>query len=305
MNYFGRLTQDQTRTFIKPTSAKPLPVERIDELLSDPFSIFEINPSENPFEVIERETLHALRRELAADKVTFLEALRAAKEFLLNYSDLLTNNADEDRTPKKGRGRPPALKPAFEGSAAEDPNASSPGRVHEPLPAGTVVLPEDSILEFEKKACTEFFTGSTSKTPSRYLKIRNHIIKQWRSSPQTYLNAHHARRGLTDCGDVNAIGRVHKFLEKINAINVNVERPAHWRGRPAAVDKTAGLDLLYGTNSATLAAAAAVMISEFDKTEDEHRLPDAIASDNEPSEILPSTLSRMFYYYDVFASIAK
>ncbi|KAG2185526.1 hypothetical protein INT44_002319, partial [Umbelopsis vinacea] len=67
----------------------------------------------------------------------------------------------------------------------------------------------------------EWFLGKPSKTPERYLKIRNTIMASWNRCKPRYLTKTSARNGLKDCGDVNAIGRVHTFLEAIGAINTN------------------------------------------------------------------------------------
>lgn len=37
----------------------------------------------------------------------------------------------------------------------------------------------ETIAEDEKQAIPEFFEGRPSKTPERYLKIRNYILDQW------------------------------------------------------------------------------------------------------------------------------
>ena len=53
------------------------------------------------------------------------------------------------------------------------------------------------------------------------MKIRNHILDSWhRVYKPEYMTKTAARKSLKDCGDVNAIGRVHAYLEKIKAINV-------------------------------------------------------------------------------------
>lgn len=80
----------------------------------------------------------------------------------------------------------------------------------------------------EKSANAEFFSGSSAKTPERYIKIRNHILDIWERIQPAYVTKTAARNGLRDCGDVNVIGRVHQFLESIGAINVGhavVQRP--------------------------------------------------------------------------------
>lgn len=79
----------------------------------------------------------------------------------------------------------------------------------------------NTISEEEKSSNPEWFQNKQSKTPERYLKIRNHILDSWRACRPRYLTKTAARRNLRDCGDVNAIGRVHAYLESIGAINVN------------------------------------------------------------------------------------
>lgn len=65
----------------------------------------------------------------------------------------------------------------------------------------------------------EWFRQKYSKTPDRYLKIRNHMLDCWNQCKPKYLTKTSARKGLKDCGDVNAIGRVHQYLESVGAIN--------------------------------------------------------------------------------------
>ncbi|KAG0748844.1 hypothetical protein G6F57_000640 [Rhizopus arrhizus] len=85
------------------------------------------------------------------------------------------------------------------------------------------------VSEEEKRQNPEWFKQKYSKTPDRYLKIRNHIIDCWYQCKPRYLTKTQARKGLKDCGDVNAIGRVHSWLESVGAINVdcvtNAPRP--------------------------------------------------------------------------------
>ncbi|KAI9498930.1 hypothetical protein BDB00DRAFT_326343 [Zychaea mexicana] len=81
----------------------------------------------------------------------------------------------------------------------------------------------DVITDDEKKHNPEWFCDSKSiaKSPERYMKIRNHILDTWHNvyKPE-YMTKTAARRGLKDCGDVNAVGRVHAYLEQAKAINV-------------------------------------------------------------------------------------
>ncbi|KAF9174972.1 hypothetical protein BGX21_008026 [Mortierella sp. AD011] len=84
------------------------------------------------------------------------------------------------------------------------------------------VLDKSIITEEEKLVHSEFFCNKASKTPERYQRIRNTIIQAWERSPSTYLTKTSVRSGLKDCGDVNAIGRVHSWLESIGVINVGM-----------------------------------------------------------------------------------
>lgn len=77
------------------------------------------------------------------------------------------------------------------------------------------------VSEEEMIQNPEWFKQKYSKTPDRYLKIRNHMLDCWHQCKPKYLTKTSARKGLKDCGDVNAIGRVHQYLESIGAINVD------------------------------------------------------------------------------------
>lgn len=46
-------------------------------------------------------------------------------------------------------------------------------------PEQEIEMDTESITEDEKQAIPEFFEGRPSKTPDRYLKIRNYILDQW------------------------------------------------------------------------------------------------------------------------------
>lgn len=85
------------------------------------------------------------------------------------------------------------------------------------------------VSEEEKKQNPEWFQNKHAKTPDRYLRIRNHMLDCWNQCKPRYLTKTSARKGLKDCGDVNAIGRVHSYLESVGAINVdcitNAPRP--------------------------------------------------------------------------------
>uniref|UniRef100_A0A1A7WZ65 Myb-like, SWIRM and MPN domain-containing protein 1 n=1 Tax=Iconisemion striatum TaxID=60296 RepID=A0A1A7WZ65_9TELE len=115
-------------------------------------------------------------------------------------------------------------------------------------PEREIEMDTETITEDEKQAIPEFFEGRPSKTPERYLKIRNYILDQWyhKHTPSTevtvlknkpkYLNKTSVRPGLKNCGDVNCIGRIHTYLELIGAINFNCEQAVY--NRPKVVDRS-------------------------------------------------------------------
>ncbi|KAM3620111.1 uncharacterized protein V6R79_018455 [Siganus canaliculatus] len=103
-------------------------------------------------------------------------------------------------------------------------------------PEQEVEIDMETIAEDEKQAIPEFFEGRPSKTPERYLKIRNYILDQWLKSKPKYLNKTSVRPGLKNCGDVNCIGRIHTYLELIGAINFGCEQAIYHR--PKVVDRS-------------------------------------------------------------------
>ncbi|KAL4634948.1 histone H2A deubiquitinase MYSM1 isoform X2 [Arapaima gigas] len=103
-------------------------------------------------------------------------------------------------------------------------------------PEQEVQLCRSDVTEEEKQAMSEFFEGRPSKTPERYLKIRNYILDQWYKCKPKYLNKTSVRPGLKNCGDVNCIGRIHTYLELIGAINFNCEQAIY--NRPRAVERS-------------------------------------------------------------------
>uniref|UniRef100_A0A8C1ZR50 Myb-like, SWIRM and MPN domain-containing protein 1 n=1 Tax=Cyprinus carpio TaxID=7962 RepID=A0A8C1ZR50_CYPCA len=103
-------------------------------------------------------------------------------------------------------------------------------------PEQEVLLDLNTITDEEKHAIPEFFEGRPSKTPERYLKIRNYILDQWGRSRPKYLNKTSVRPGLKNCGDVNCIGRIHTYLELIGAINFNCNQAIY--NRPRLVDRS-------------------------------------------------------------------
>lgn len=103
---------------------------------------------------------------------------------------------------------------------------SGPSDAEPPQPVFTFLTPtEERIVDLtaitneEKTIHWDFFEGRPSKTPERYMKIRNSIVNEWRRVKPRYLTKTSVRPSLKNCGDVNCISRVHAYLELIGAIN--------------------------------------------------------------------------------------
>ncbi|KAL5015994.1 hypothetical protein ScPMuIL_005583 [Solemya velum] len=96
-----------------------------------------------------------------------------------------------------------------------------------PVPKTERFLKRTVITDEERKTHLEFFDGRPSKTPERYLKIRNYIIDSWLSCKPSYLNKTSVRPGLKNCGDVNCIGRIHAYLECTGVINFGCEQATY------------------------------------------------------------------------------
>ena len=96
-----------------------------------------------------------------------------------------------------------------------------------PMPTEEKIIDISMITEEEKLGCPEFFVGSRVKPPEKYVKIRDSILRSWHNKKPFYLNKHNARCDMPwYTGDINSIGRVHAYLERIGAINYGaVHRP--------------------------------------------------------------------------------
>ncbi|CAO3623634.1 unnamed protein product [Mucor hiemalis] len=88
-----------------------------------------------------------------------------------------------------------------------------------------VVIDPQEITAEERIHCAEWFVGKPSKSPERYLRIRNHILECWENTKPEYLTKTAGRKNLSSCGDVNAVGRIHVYLQSIGAINVDCVAP--------------------------------------------------------------------------------
>ena len=89
-----------------------------------------------------------------------------------------------------------------------------------PTPLEERIVAFTIITDEEKTIHWDFFEGlRPSKTPERYIKIRNSIVQEWRKVKPRYLTKTSVRPSLKNCGDVNCISRVHAYLELTGAIN--------------------------------------------------------------------------------------
>ena len=90
-----------------------------------------------------------------------------------------------------------------------------------PTPLEERIIDLNIITDEEKRIHWDFFEGRVSKTPERYIKIRNSIVQEWRRVKPRYLTKTSVRPSLKNCGDVNCISRVHAYLELTGTINFN------------------------------------------------------------------------------------
>ena len=88
-----------------------------------------------------------------------------------------------------------------------------------PVPADERIVDVTTITDEEKTIHWDFFEGRPSKTPERYMKIRNSIIQEWKRVKPRYLTKTSVRPSLKNCGDVNCISRIHAYLELTGVIN--------------------------------------------------------------------------------------
>ena len=139
---------------------------------------------------------------------------------------------EEDGSPEKDEGEEQSshqLEGITDGQLAQ-PKAALESSAREHLIAQnyTIILPSYStwfdmhtVHAIEKKAMSEFFNNrNRSKTPAVYKDYRDFMINTYRLNPSEYLTVTACRRNVS--GDVNAIMRVHHFLEQWGLINYQV-----------------------------------------------------------------------------------
>ncbi|XP_046438760.1 histone H2A deubiquitinase MYSM1-like [Daphnia pulex] len=101
-----------------------------------------------------------------------------------------------------------------------------PAPLEERTVAFTIITDEEKTIHWD------FFEGRPSKTPERYMKIRNSIVQEWRRVKPRYLTKTSVRPSLKNCGDVNCISRVHAYLELTGAINFGCDQVQYNRPLP-------------------------------------------------------------------------
>eukprot|EP00741_Cyanophora_paradoxa_P025712 tig00000388_g24813.t1 len=113
-----------------------------------------------------------------------------------------------------------------EASASPPPDPRAPPPIV--VPSYSAWFSLTRIHDIEQRYLEEFFNGENpSKTPSIYKEYRDFMVQQYRRAPHEYLSATWCRKHLV--GDVNAILRVHSFLEQWGLLNYMVapeKRPA-------------------------------------------------------------------------------
>ncbi|CAO3600425.1 unnamed protein product [Absidia cylindrospora] len=88
-------------------------------------------------------------------------------------------------------------------------------------------LDRDDITALERAQNPEWFIeGKPTKTPRKYMTVRNFILNYWDEHKPNYITKSSARKHMANCGDVTSFGRVHTFLESAGYINVNCVVPS-------------------------------------------------------------------------------
>ncbi|KAJ3179403.1 Myb-like, SWIRM and MPN domains 1 [Geranomyces variabilis] len=121
--------------------------------------------------------------------------------------------------------------------------------------ACATTIDRDIIQRFEVSALPEWFLSTLAlsqgkkphprtlnKTPDRYIKIRNYILAAWDKRRPKYLTKTSVRPGLKGEGDVNAISRIHEFLETLGAINAECAEKGGRKNYGTSVKKSVAAD---------------------------------------------------------------
>ncbi|XP_023558439.1 histone H2A deubiquitinase MYSM1 isoform X2 [Octodon degus] len=206
-------------------------------------------PQESPFSESSREYLHSIKQDemethSGSENTLWTEEQSTNGKNSIELNDQNCNTLHDGNRVIDGAGALPSSEPCEnqqDTSSIEVVFRScqmvEESHEEEELkpPEQEVEIDRNVIQEEEKQAIPEFFEGRQTKTPERYLKIRNYILDQWETRKPKYLNKTSVRPGLKNCGDVNCIGRIHTYLELIGAINFGCEQAVY--NRPQPVDK--------------------------------------------------------------------
>lgn len=124
----------------------------------------------------------------------------------------------------------PAVPPSKPSSTLKEPPSDLIPILDDPNdPSQEFRIDLKNVGALEKYFHAEFFEGRATKTPERYVKIRNFIVQSWQESRPNYVSKTAVRTGLKHCGDVNCISRIHNLLEQIGAINFGCDQVTYIR----------------------------------------------------------------------------
>jgi len=169
-----------------------------------------------------------------------------------------------------------------------------------PVPAEERTVDVISITDEEKTIHWDFFEGRPSKTPERYMKIRNSIIQEWKRVKPRYLTKTSVRPSLKNCGDVNCISRIHAYLELTGAINFGCDQLVYERPLPPVPchrERLANSNAIHMVNQNASIQNLLVRARKKRQIPPEANVFDAdggytISHDGSHSEIVASTVSK-------------
>ncbi|RKP14867.1 hypothetical protein BJ684DRAFT_18760 [Piptocephalis cylindrospora] len=98
------------------------------------------------------------------------------------------------------------------------------------VPVRPISLDSSAITDQEQVDNPEWFVGRPKRTPERYMEIRNGILAAWAFYQPAYMSKTRARKGMR--GDVNIVGEIFDYLERIGAINTGKEAEGRRRAPP-------------------------------------------------------------------------
>lgn len=82
-----------------------------------------------------------------------------------------------------------------------------------------------TLTQQEKNQNPDYFKASKTRTPEKYLLVRECIIKAWLQNPTVYLTKMGVHKFYQGLGCVNSVGRVHTYLESMGLVNVGIDKP--------------------------------------------------------------------------------